>query len=221
MKITTLFFDLDDTLYPPSSGLWDEIRVRIELYLRDRMHIPPEQITEVRQSFYLQYGTTLRGLQVTRNVDTLDYLAYVHDIPLTDYIRPEPRLRGVLETIPLRKLIFTNGDRNHAHRVLDILGLQGVFDDIIDIVDVAPYCKPQPEAFQIALQRAGSPDPRTCLMLDDSPRNLAAAQLLGFETICVGAQATPESGFSASIPHILDLLNVLPGLGVNGDERDE
>lgn len=221
MKITTLFFDLDDTLYPPSSGLWDEIRVRIEQYLLDRMHIPPEEIQEVRQSFYNQYGTTLRGLQITRNVDMHEYLAYVHDVPLIDYITPEPRLRDVLEQIPLRKLIFTNADRNHANRVLDILGLQGIFEDIIDIIDIAPYCKPQPEAFQIALQRAGNPDPRACLMLDDSPRNLATAQSLGFATVCVGGQTAPEGGCNATIPHLLDLLNVLPGFAGNGDQRDE
>ena len=221
MKITTLFFDLDDTLYPPASGLWDEIRVRIEQYLLDRMHIPRDEIQEVRQSFYNQYGTTLRGLQITRNVDMHEYLAYVHDVPLANYITREPRLRGVLEQIPLRKLIFTNADRNHANRVLDILGLQGIFEDIIDIVDIAPYCKPQPEAYQIALQRAGNPDPRTCLMLDDSPRTLATAQSLGFATVCVGGQAAPTGGCNATIPHLLDLLNVLPAFTGNGDGRDE
>lgn len=221
MKISTLFFDLDDTLYPPASGLWDEIRVRIEMYLRERMHIPPEEITNVRQSYYVQYGTTLRGLQITRNIDMLEYLAFVHDVPLENYISPAPRLRSLLEQIPQRKLIFTNADRNHANRVLDILGLQGIFEDIIDIVDIAPYCKPQPEAYQIALQRAGSPDPRTCLMLDDSARNLAAAQALGFATVCVGGQAQPEGGCNASIPHLLDLLTVLPAFTGNGDRHDE
>lgn len=221
MSITTFFFDLDDTLYAPSSGLWDAIRLRMERYLNERLGIPREEISGLRAHLYATYGTTLRGLQMTRSVNTLEYLAYVHDVPLRDYIAPDPRVRPVIERLPGRKLIFTNADRNHANRVLDVLGLQGVFEDIIDILDIAPYCKPQIEAFQIALRRAGSPDPRTCLMLDDAPRNLAAARLAGFQTVCVGGQAAPEDGCTFTIPHLSDLLDVLPLLQRAGEERDE
>ena len=38
MCFETLFFDLDDTLYPPTSGLWDAIGERIETFMREYVH---------------------------------------------------------------------------------------------------------------------------------------------------------------------------------------
>ncbi len=217
MPIRTFFFDLDDTLYPPSTGLWDALKRRMEVYLHERLGIPLEEIAPLREKLYTTYGTTLRGLQMTRGVDTQDYLAFVHDVPLPEFIQPDPRVRSVLENLPGRKLIFTNSDCNHANRVLAILNLEGIFEDIIDINAIAPYCKPQPEAFAIALERAGNPDPRTCLMIDDAPRNLATAQTLGLTTIYVGGQILPQGTSAAAIPHLAELLSILPVL--QPDER--
>lgn len=218
MPITTFFFDLDDTLYPPSTGLWDALKRRMERYLHERLDIPVDEIAPLREKLYTTYGTTLRGLQMTRGIDTQEYLAFVHDVPLTEFIQPDPRVRSMLENLPGRKLIFTNSDCNHANRVLSILGLENVFADIIDINAIAPYCKPQPEAFQIALRRAGNPDPRACVMLDDAPRNLVTAHTLGMGIVCVGAQTLPEGIPGVSIPHVTELLTILPAIRTDGSD---
>src|SRR5512142_707586 len=118
MPFTTLFFDLDDTLYPPNNGVWGAIASRIESFMRDRVGIPPEEIPALRQTLFRTYGTTLRGLSITRHVDVHEYLAFVHDIPLKEYLVPDPRIRSIIQRYPQRKLIFTNADRNHAHHVL-------------------------------------------------------------------------------------------------------
>ncbi len=81
--------------------------------------------------------------------------------PLSRYLHPDPELRAAIQAIPARKFIFTNADANHAKRVLEAVGLQGLFDGIIDVHAIAPYCKPMPEAFELALKAAGSPDPRS------------------------------------------------------------
>ena len=88
-----------------------------------------------------------------------DYLAFVHDLPLKDYIQPDPDLNAALERLPSRKLIFTNADSAHARRVMDVLGVTGFFDGIVDINDMDPYCKPMPESFQRAMLRAEEVDP--------------------------------------------------------------
>jgi putative hydrolase of the HAD superfamily len=100
VTISTIFFDLDDTLYPASSGLWQQIKQRIGLYMRDELNIPTEKVESLRREYFEQYGTTLRGLQQHYTFDMADFLAYVHDVPLTDYIQPNPLLRSVLETLP-------------------------------------------------------------------------------------------------------------------------
>jgi len=186
MRFSTIFFDLDETLYPSSSGLWIAIRERINIFMHERMGFPPEQINGLRERFFREYGTTLRGLQSNYKVDIEEYLSFVHNIPLNKYLQPDPGLRSVIETLPARKYIFTNADSAHANRVLNVLGLQGCFDGILDVHVLAPYCKPMLESFELALQAAGSPNPHACALLDDQARITLAAHRLGLYTILVG-----------------------------------
>ena len=209
MRFNTIFFDLDETLYPPSSGLWSAIRERINAYMHERMGIPPEQIGVLREQYFREYGTTLRGLQSNYTVDMDEYLAFVHNVPLEAHLNPDPELRGVIESLPARKFIFTNADSHHANRVLDVLGLQGLFDGILDVHTLAPYCKPMPESFELALQAAGSPDPHTCALLDDQARITRAARSLGLYTILVWKDSAGEDADAAlvkwaDLPGLLD-----------------
>lgn len=186
MQYSTIFFDLDDTLYPVECGLWPQIRDRIGLYMRERLHIPAAQVPTLQRQLFEQYGTTLRGLQVNYQVEVADFLAFVHDVPLGQYLRPDPLLRQVLQALPARKFIFTNADVAHARRVLNALQLADCFEDIIDVVAIDPYCKPMPEAFAIALKAAGESDPARCVMIDDIPRTTRAARQIGMYAILCG-----------------------------------
>jgi len=194
MRFTTFFFDLDETLYPSSSGLWALIRDRINLYMQDRLGFQPGEIEALREKYFREYGTTLRGLQANHKVDMDDYLAFVHDVPLASHLLPNPGLRLALESIPARKFIFTNADCAHAGRVTKVLGLEGVFDGCIDVHTIAPHCKPMPESFQLALAAAGNPDPHKCVLLDDQGRVTRAARSLGMYTVLVGKD---DPGFVA------------------------
>ena len=183
MRFTTIFFDLDDTLYPSNTGLWHAIKERMNIYMRERMGFPEDQIAHIREKYFLQYGTTLRGLQAHHEIDTQDYLAFVHDLPLTDYLTPNPTLRSVIASLPTRNLIFTNADIHHAERVLTILELRDLFEVIVDVNAVSPYCKPMPESFQIAMKLAGETDPSKCVMIDDIHRTTRAAKEAGLFSI--------------------------------------
>jgi pyrimidine 5'-nucleotidase len=186
MRFTTIFFDLDDTLYPNSTGLWQAIRERMNLYMIERMGLPEKDVPALREQYFKMYGTTLRGLQARHNVDMEDFLAYVHDLPLKDYLTPNPIQRSVIASLPTRNLIFTNADIHHARRVLAALQLDDLFETIIDINAVAPYCKPMPESFAIAQEHANEPNPRKCVMIDDLPRTTRAALDVGMASVLYG-----------------------------------
>ena len=183
MKFTTIFFDLDDTLYPPATGLWKEIKGRIGLYMHERMNIPKEDVPSLREKYFLQYGTTMRGLQAHHNIDTEDFLAFVHDLPLKDYLTPNLILREVIASLPTVNLIFTNADILHADNVLTALGLRDLFETIIDINTIAPYCKPMPESFRFAMNVANEIDASKCVMIDDINRNTKGASAVGLFSI--------------------------------------
>lgn len=210
MSITTLFFDLDDTLYSNKNGLWLAIRERMSDYMAEKLGMPVEIIPELRRRYFTTYGTTLRGLQMHHQVDVDDYLAYVHDLPLEKFIRPEPGLRALLIGLSQQRFIFTNADAEHAKRVLKILGIQDCFDGIIDVRLLEFACKPEVEAYERALALAGNPPAQNCAMLDDSAINLAAAKRLGMTTILV--RRDHDSSFEAdyALPSILELRQIAP-----------
>ncbi|HQX00999.1 MAG TPA: hypothetical protein PLQ94_02740, partial [Anaerolineales bacterium] len=124
MRFTTIFFDLDDTLYPSSTNLWLAIKGRMNEFMRDRMNIPTDEIPALREKYYMQYGTTLKGLEKHHQINVDDFLAYVHDLPLGNYLTPDPVQREIIASLPTRNLIFTNADSSHAERVLTQLNLR-------------------------------------------------------------------------------------------------
>lgn len=198
---THLLIDLDDTIYHQDNGLWTLIGERINQFLIEIMHFPADLVPELRHRLWKDYGTTLRGLQSEYSVDMDYYLDYVHDVPVETILKPDLKINHLLQMLPQQKLIFTNASAAHAHRVLKILGVQHHFESILDIYAMAPYCKPQKEAFQKALERANT-SPHNCLLVDDSPANLDTAQSLGMGTISVGKHHHPAS------PHIENILQM-------------
>ena len=208
MRFTTIFFDLDDTLYPPTTNLWKAIKGRMNEYMRERMGIPEKDIGHLREKYYLQYGTTLRGLQANHEINVDDFLTYVHDLRLEDYLTPDPLQRLVIASLPTRNLIFTNADIPHAQRVLAALNLHDLFPTIVDVNTVAPYCKPMPESFAIAMKIADETDPSRCVMIDDLRRTTRAAREAGMFSILYDGSWTVDDA-DAHFTDWNDLMNIL------------
>jgi pyrimidine 5'-nucleotidase len=209
MLFSTLLIDLDDTVYSRDSGVWQAIRQRIDLYVAEKFHLSLNEAVRRRQDLFLRYGTTMRGLQAEYSIDEDEYLAFVHDVPLTRFLQPDPDLCCMFRRYPQRKVIFTNADVHHARRVLTVLNLEDCFEQIIDIKAMAPYCKPMPTAFQIALTTIGETDPARCVLVDDSPNNIQAARALGLFAIRVGT-SEPDPNANATISRLADLPEVFP-----------
>ncbi|HUH95724.1 MAG TPA: pyrimidine 5'-nucleotidase [Anaerolineales bacterium] len=213
MRFTTIFFDLDDTLYPASCGLWPAIKERMNSYMDERMGIPQAEIPRLREKYFREFGTTLRGLQANYDLNVPDYLAYVHDLPLQDYLHPDPIQQKALAALPTRNLIFTNADAPHARRVLRQLQIEEYFADIVDVNRMDPYCKPSREAFAIAMQIGGESDASKCVMMDDLPHTTRAAKDFGLYAILYGAPA-PGTDADAAFRDWSQLSALLNGRGL-------
>jgi len=194
---TTILFDLDETLYPRSAGLMQEIGARISRYLIERMGYSPEEAQVRKQHYYHTYGTSLRGLMAEETVDVEDYLSFVHDIDVTRYIGPNPDLDAMLQSIPLAKAVFTNATQEHARRVLDLLGIADHFPFVIDIRAMDLVNKPDPHAYRRILELIGA-QAGECIIVEDTPRNLLPAKALGMKTILVDHQDCSEVDYCVS-----------------------
>lgn len=203
----TLFFDLDNTLYPKSSGLMDAIRDRIISYMGKIMGMTDSQICETREYSLKKYGTTLIGLMELYRIDKQHYLDYVHGLVLEDFLIRDPEIVSILNAFPQRKIIFSNADLGHVNRVLDYLQIREVFDHIVDVHVLMPNVKPQPEAFTKALATAGLSTWEGCVFVDDYLPNVLAAENLGIFSVLV--DETGEQDHANRITSIKQLKDFL------------
>lgn len=135
----------------------------------------------------------MRGLQLNHHIDPEEFLRYVHDIPLDQYLRPNPELDAALASIPQEKVIFTNASREHAEQVLEQLGIRRHFSRIVDVRDMDYESKPQAPAYRRVCELL-SVDPANCLLVEDNVRNLQPAKALGMTTVLVGHQEGSTDG---------------------------
>ncbi|KAE8661101.1 hypothetical protein F3Y22_tig00116939pilonHSYRG00240 [Hibiscus syriacus] len=141
-KFDCLLFDLDDTLYPLSSGLSRECGKNIKDYMVEKLGIEKEKIVELSNLLYKNYGTTMAGLRaIGYDFDYDEYHSYVHGRLPYENLKPDPQLRNLLLSLPLRKIIFTNADKVHAAKALIKLGLEDCFEGIICFETLNPAHK--------------------------------------------------------------------------------
>src|SRR5579875_2947981 len=181
--IRNWIFDLDNCLYPASTGLFALIDERMGAYIERLLSCDAEQARKVQKSHFHQHGTTLAGLMIEHDVDPQDFLADVHAIPL-DRIRSDQRLGRLLARLPGRRFVFTNGDAAYARRVLQAIGVEEHFDALHDIHASELKPKPDPFGYRRLCDSFGI-DPRFALLTDDMVQNLAPAKRIGMTTVWI------------------------------------
>ena len=179
----TWVFDLDNTLYPAASNLFDQVDRRMCGFIAETLDLPHADAYKLQKQYFREHGTTLRGLMTVHNIDPAAFLDYVHDIDVTP-VPPSPILSGHLQNLPGRKVIFTNGSVAHADRVTQRLGIDHHFDDIFDIVASDYTPKPDPGVYQTMIN-ALDIDPTKAVMVEDMAKNLVPAAALGMATVWV------------------------------------
>ncbi|KAJ0027714.1 hypothetical protein Pint_35403 [Pistacia integerrima] len=141
-KYDCLLFDLDDTLYPYSSGIAAATGKNIQDFMVEKLGIDRSKITELGNLLYKHYGTTMAGLRaIGYDFDYDEYHSFVHGRLPYENIKPDPVIRSLLLSLPIRKIIFTNADKDHAVKALNRLGLEDCFEGIICFETLNPTHK--------------------------------------------------------------------------------
>ncbi len=181
--VDTWVFDLDNTLYPASCRLFEQVQQRMNAFICARLGVSPEAAVELRRRYFREHGTTMSGLMRVNRIDPHDFLAFVHDVDLS-VVPANPALVAALAALPGRKLVYTNGSVPHAERLLEHLGIGTAFAGIFDIVAAEFDPKPALAPFRAFIGRYGI-EPATALMVEDMAKNLAPAAALGMTTAWV------------------------------------
>lgn len=201
-------FDLDNTLYPASCRLFQQVDRRIGQYIASRLNMGPEEARALQKHYFRAYGTTLRGLMLEHKVEPEGFLDFVHEIDV-GVIPPDPQLGALLDAAPGRKFVYTNGSAKHAANVLRRLGIADRFSGVFDIVDAGYTPKPDPQPYAAMAARFGV-DPTCACMVEDIARNLKPAKDMGMATVWVRTDsdfARPAVEDLTAVDHVADGLN--------------
>jgi putative hydrolase of the HAD superfamily len=210
-RFRSIFIDLDETLYPKSNGIWNLISKKINEFITHELKLPLDSAIQLRQQYLDSYGTTLMGLRENHDIDPHKYLKFVHDIPLDEYLGPNPILASMLSKITAKRIIFTNASAEHAQRIIRLLEIEDFIDQIVDIIALDFCNKPNPEAYKMAFELSGTSDPKTSLMVDDRIDNLHPAHDMQITTVLVGSDVVDEK-IDYTVSSITDLINAVPDL---------
>jgi putative hydrolase of the HAD superfamily len=209
--ITTWVFDLDNTLYPHHVNLWQQVDTRIRDFVAAHLGVNKDEAFRIQKDYYRRFGTTMRGMMTEHGVHADDFLTYVHKIDHSP-LEPNPAMGAAIERLPGRKLILTNGSRDHAREVLARLGIDRHFEAVFDIVAAELEPKPAEQTYRRFLKLHGV-DPTRAAMFEDLARNLVVPHRLGMTTVLVVPDGTRnvvredwelEGRDAAHVDHVTD-----------------
>ena len=176
-----LLLDLDGTVYQDLESVFGQVSKLMTKYISEKLNIDLKKAKELQTNYFYKYNTSLNGLMIHHDIPPKEFLKYVHDIDLS-FMKKDYFLRKQLENLNMRKLIFTNGSKDHAKNVLSHLGIYDLFEDIFDITDADYRPKPEPKAFDLMVKKFNI-DPFETIYIEDIAKNLSIGKERGCTTV--------------------------------------
>ena len=146
--VDTWLFDLDNTLYPPTCNLQQQMAARAQQLLCDVLEVSPAEAHELIMTYMHEYGTALHGLHKHHGVTPDSFFKCIHEVDYT-VVKADPALDVVLNNLrPAAQLGMTtvwvrNGSEfshgtvdEHVHVIADDLvsWLQQVARKNLDLI---------------------------------------------------------------------------------------
>ena len=176
-KIKNILFDLDGVLYQDLEAVFGQVSKKMTKYISDKLDLDLKKAKELQKNYFHKYNTSLNGLMIHHNIKPEEFLKYVHDIDLS-FMKKDLILRKELESLKLKKFIFTNGSKEHANNITKHLGINDLFNGLFDIVDAQFSPKPTAKAFDLMVKKFKI-DPCETLYIEDIAKNLSIGKERG------------------------------------------
>ncbi|KAM0918992.1 hypothetical protein ACQ4PT_008419 [Festuca glaucescens] len=122
-------------------GIGPALKRNIDEFLVARFGLAADRAASLRVELFRTHGSTLAGLiALGHDLHPDEYHSYVHGRLPYDRIAADPRLAALLQSIPQRKILFTNSDRAHMKKALERLGVEeACFDDVVCFETMNPH----------------------------------------------------------------------------------
>jgi HAD superfamily hydrolase (TIGR01509 family) len=206
LMIKTIFWDNDGVLVD-TEGLF--FRANQEILAGLGIPLQREQFEEIS----LVRGESVMRLAATPGTDAFIKLRRDRDALYADLLTRDPLVidgvREVLDALQGKYLmgIVTSSGHEHFEIIHRQSSLLPYFQFFLTLKD-CPYTKPHPGPYLKAIALSGFA-PEECLVIEDSPRGLAAATSAGLRCIVIPSKFTCNHDFAGACK-VLDSIKGLP-----------
>ena len=151
------------------------------------LQVEEPEANQLRMAYWSRYGATLTGLVRHHGIDPHHFLADTHHFPdLAKILRHDHATNHLLNRLPGRKILFSNGPARYARSIIRAMGIERHFDNIYAIEHLKFRPKPQIPAYLKLLGdlrvTAGQ-----CVLVEDTAANLKPAKAMGMTTVWLNA----------------------------------
>ncbi len=179
MKPPFFLFDLDNTLYPASSGVLQEMNRRMGVFCAEYFGVDEDEANAMRRGKHSIFGTTLQWLRVCHGLmDPEPYIQAIHPVNMESFVDPDPVLKSYISDLPGEYILLTNSPMEHALRTLKALDLMDLFPRIWDLRRMGYRGKPHRDAYERVLGDLGL-KAAEALLIDDNKANINGFRSLG------------------------------------------
>lgn len=213
---TIWLFDYDLTLYTSKERyVLESLDKRITAFVQNLLQVSEVEASRIREKYLVEFGTTLAGLRAKHGVDPNAFFDFIHVPEFLIYPPFSLEKKSLLESLPGRKVVFTNGRGDWCERGLQSMGISSCFDRVFDLSCMDWEGKPSESAYEkmeVFLGKLyGTFSKKDVVFLDDGKRNLPKAKSRGWTTIFVGG-TLEEDLADYSIDSIFELQEIFPTL---------
>lgn len=198
-------FDLDDTLHDASAQIFPQLNLAMTQYIMESLALDQPAAFKLRQHYWRIYGATLKGLMRHHGTNPYHFLDKTHDLmDLPQMVIQTKRLRHFIQRLPGRKVVFTNAPMSYALRVLDLLGIEDLFETVFSVESTRFHPKPAVRGFKrlLAEIKVKASD---CVMVEDSLPALRTAKRMGMKTVHITRTLQKPVYVDARISSVLKL----------------
>jgi len=228
-KITTIIFDVDDTLYDVGTGFTAHRNTDgVTSFMVRKLHFPSkEEALIVRDEYFKKYHSTAKGLAMadadgklpplpegvtlppgrTKLFDANDLDEYwANNLDFSILGGPDPQCIELFQSMSnnphwkLNLVAFSNGPRKYVSKVLKEIGLDSFFPPENLFAVTDVLPNCKPDKGSFDfVLKSIGAKPEECIMVEDSMKNVRAAKALGMRTILVRGRRSGTDGGDATL----------------------
>ena len=214
MKISAVIFDLDGTILEDEDEYGKAFNKVLKSLGVDSKTLTPQirgiGVKENWPGLIKKYGIqTNKSVEELAKITQEAYLLEINTVTVRtgfeDFVHD-------LKDGGVQIALATSNTREVTEKILKRVGIEGVFDIITTVEEVA-FSKPDPGLFIRAADRLGA-EREECLVIEDAPSGVAAAKLAGMKVIAISDKVEDEKilaeadltteGFAEITPKVIE-----------------